>query len=302
MYSSQIPGPAHGTSQHPWPVAPGHPTPYPGFTPTNTQQPAQGFPPPPNYGAPQGYPPQYQQQPYPPQAQPYSDPSAPAHSGYPPGYGQPMVQQPLPNYGGRTPARGELATMQVETLPERYRIQPSRPRWLLISLAAMVSVVGAAVITFFVIRQSRESHRPSSLVIDSVPEGAQVFVDNVQLPTTTPATFTARPGERHDVRVELAKHKPYHEAAVLPAAGGELRLNAVLQTLTGRIIIDSLPSGADIYIDGQLRGHTPTKLEDIDLEHVQKLELRHREFGTKVVPLTWPEDGVLTLNVNLKNP
>ena len=293
VYSPHMPGPAHGTSQHPWPVAPGQPTPYPGFTPTSTQQPQQ---------PPQGYPPQPYQHPYQPPAQPYMDPNAAAQSGYPPGFAQPMPQQLPPQYGGRMPGRGELATMQVETLPERYRIQPNRPRWLLISLAAMMSVVGAALITFLVIRSSRESHRPSSLVIDSVPEGAQVFVDDVLLPTPTPATYTARPGERHDVRVELAKHKPYHEAAVLPAAGGELRLNAVLQTRTGRIIIDSVPSGADIYIDGQLRGHTPTKLEDVDLEHVQKLELRHREFGTKVVPLTWPDDGVLTLNVNLKNP
>jgi len=98
----------------------------------------------------------------------------------------------------------------------------------------------------------------------------------------------------------LAGHKPYEDDIVVPTTGGEYRVQPVLQLLTGKIAIDSSPGGAEIYIKGELRGRTPTVLIDIEIGSTKELELRHKDYGSRTIPLTWPESGEIKLNIDLK--
>jgi hypothetical protein len=67
-----------------------------------------------------------------------------------------------------------------------------------------------------------------------------------------------------------------------------------LQQITGKIIVDSQPGGAEIWLDGQLRGRTPTTLNDIDMATTKKLELRLKDYQPFVSELKWPPNGQLS--------
>ena len=82
--------------------------------------------------------------------------------------------------------------------------------------------------------------------------------DGTRLTDKTPLTIDGVPvGTRHDIRVELARHQAYTETIDIPKTGGEVPVMALLKPITGKIVVDSQPSGAEIWIDGQnARSHT----------------------------------------------
>ncbi|MBP6633173.1 MAG: protein kinase, partial [Kofleriaceae bacterium] len=312
LASVPSPGPA---TLHGHPVgAPVPPPLQPGFPSYGA---AVGAPPPPGHGVgvgvvgvgvgpgpmPPGLPPGHYQ---PPQAGWPGGPGAP-----PPGGPYPQLAQVdqravgaavvLPGYGGGyqsqpTFTRQMQASLDVDEIPPQYRIQHRRPPWLLPVLGIAIAASLAAGLTYTLMRGEAGRPAAATLLIDSVPSGATVTVDGQVVANKTPLPFAAGPpGTSHDVRVELPRHRPYQQTVVIPAGGGEVRVTAVLPSLPGAIQIDSIPTGADIYIKGELRGRTATRLSDLDIESTRELELRHRDHGSRVVPLSWPDDGQLTL-------
>jgi hypothetical protein len=67
---------------------------------------------------------------------------------------------------------------------------------------------------------------------------------------------------------------------------------AQLTSLTGKIVINTMPGGAQIWINGQPRGTTPTTLSGIDIVSTSSIELLHKDFGKYAVPLKWDAAGV----------
>ena len=58
--------------------------------------------------------------------------------------------------------------------------------------------------------------------------------------------------------------------------------------------------GAEIRINGQLKGVTPKTVPDLDMRSANKLELRFQDYQPYVVDLKWPASGQITINANLK--
>src|SRR6185503_1506454 len=132
----------------------------------------------------------------------------------------------------------------------------------------------AAGVTFFIIKSTRESATPTvgSIHIESVPSGAEVLYDGTRLAGTTPMTVDSVPvGTRHEIRVELAHHKPHTETVDVPKTGGEQAITAVMDPITGKLLINTVPGGADIYIDGQPRGRSPATINDIDMAAAKRV-------------------------------
>ncbi|MDD1719699.1 MAG: PEGA domain-containing protein, partial [Methanoregulaceae archaeon] len=106
--------------------------------------------------------------------------------------------------------------------------------------------------------------------ITSNPPGAAIFLDNTfRGITPTSATFyisDVSPGY-HTVRLTLPEYKPYSEtfltrsgiihdihATLTPEAPGPL------PDTDGQITVESVPSGADVYLSNDFRGFTPLVL------------------------------------------
>jgi hypothetical protein len=307
LQATQPMQPPYGNPQGGYPQAGGnpggfHPAIAPGQIPGQHQLP-QHLQPGMQPGMQQGYP-QWPQapQPQPPQPQPPHGSPPPPFSQLQPqfgGYQQPY-QQSYPQMGP-TFTQQMRAMMEVDEIPSHFKVQSSGPRWFVLAIAALVAVTGAAIATYFILRRDAEPRPTASIAINTVPEGATVFVDSQQLPDKTPAVFEdSAPGKRHLIVVTLPRHRPVEKTVEVSAEGGEQRVLIPLQKINGKILITSIPEGADIFIKGDNRGRTPANLVDIEIETTRELELRHKDFGMRTIPLTWPDNGEITLQIDLK--
>lgn len=96
-----------------------------------------------------------------------------------------------------------------------------------------------------------------TLNLTSNPSGADVFIDGAFV-GVTPLTSSVDPG-RHTVRFDLAGYDSFSTGVVV-TAGQRQNVHASLQAQAraGTISFTSVPSGADVYVDGRHIGTTPT--------------------------------------------
>ena len=288
---------------------PGYPQGYPppGYSPG---YPPPGYPPqayPPGY-APPGYPPPATPPGSPPQAYPPGYPQQPPYPGapgYAPQHQQPMTPaalyqfQPAPTPMTLT---GQLRLFEVDEMPSQYKLGSARRRVFTYIIAAVLAISVAAGVTFLIIRSTRETAPTvGSVFVDSVPAGAEVTFDGTRLTDKTPLTVKNVPiGTRHEVKVELARHKPYTDTVDIPQTGREVPVMALLKPVTGKLVINSQPGGAEVWINGQNRGRTPTTINDVDLQSARKIELRLKDYAPYQQDLEWPSNGQITIDAKLR--
>jgi hypothetical protein len=108
-------------------------------------------------------------------------------------------------------------------------------------------------------------------------------------------------GSHHSVKVELARYKVYEDTVDVPKIGGEVGVMALLKPITGKLVINSVPGGAEIRINDQIRGRTPTTISDVDMDSSRRVELRLKDYQPYVQDLTWPGNGQIQIDVKLKH-
>ena len=196
---------------------------------------------------------------------------------------------------------GRMRAMEIDEIPAHFRIKREGPRWFVLAAIALTAVAAAASVTFLVLRANRQAAVASAaLRIESMPGGATVYVDDSRLPDPTPLVYKGvQPGGRYKVRVELARHVSYVKEVVISSAGGEEVLTPNLMPLTGTLRITSLPPGADIFINGTVRGRTPAVVSDLDLDNVKKIELRLSKYDPYQRELLWGDKTELTIDATL---
>ena len=77
---------------------------------------------------------------------------------------------------------------------------------------------------------------------------------------------------------------------------------ASLKAVADKILVESVPSNAEIRIDGALRGRTPATISDVDRESARLLELRlkdYQPFQKSLQDVVWPSDGKLKVYAKL---
>ena len=264
----------------------------------------------------------------PPQGQPYPPPQGQPYPGYPPhGYapqaypGYPVQAQGYPGQAGQVSPQGlyqfqpygqpppqkmtltgQLRLFEADELPSQYKLDAARRRWVTYIAAILVAVSVAASTTFFIIRATRSTDAPMGRIhIESVPPGAEVIYDGNRLTEKTPFTIDhIAVGTRHEIRVELPHHKTHAETVDIPKQGGQISVMALLKPITGKLVVNSVPGGAEIRINDQLRGRTPTTLTDIDMKSARRIELRLAGYEPYVQELVWPKTGQIDLDVKLQ--
>jgi hypothetical protein len=242
--------------------------------------------------------------PAPPPVPPYGHGSA-----MPPGYA-PMSPQAYPMSPGalyfQPPPHGlsptgQMRLLEIDEIPSQYKLGSGGRRWLIYVVAGALAVSVAAAVTFLIIRLTPKSvPTVGSVHVESFPPGGDVLFDGTRLTDKTPLTIDHAPvGTRHTIRIELAGHQPFEETIDIPRSGNEVSVLAKLAQVTGKILINSVPANAEIYINGQLRGRTPTTIQGVDMGSARRLELRLKEHQPFVQDLIWPADGVIRIDTKL---
>ncbi len=102
----------------------------------------------------------------------------------------------------------------------------------------------------------------SNVLLQSNPQGARVFVDEVELGKTGSEGFVAEimPG-KHDIRLALDGYQDWQYAIVVTDNQARSLPVVKLNPLYAKAKVDSKPSGARILVDGEFRGVAPLDIE-----------------------------------------
>lgn len=102
-----------------------------------------------------------------------------------------------------------------------------------------------------------------TLEIRTSPSDAEVYVDG-EFVGYSPVNYGTRPG-RHEVRVERSGYETWRET-VNVRPGSTATVDARLRQVqrTGSVSFSSEPSGAEVYVNGNYIGTTPTRSVSLD--------------------------------------
>ncbi len=158
------------------------------------------------------------------------------------------ARQSRPGAGGAPTARGSGIPVQA--------VGPSRSqRRLVIALTVVLLAAIAAGLAYTM--SSRQDHPPapkqvaaSSLLVESTPPGAAVFVSGEPTGLKTPTTLTGITKPQLELRLELPGHATVIRSVTIPA-GTVASAKVTMQPLQGRLVISDLPANASITVDGQ---------------------------------------------------
>jgi serine/threonine protein kinase len=292
----QQPSPVAGRYAQPGGAPPSQPPPYNGYAAD-----ASGLPMTPPVGVPQGQYPQPQYPSYPQQGYGYGYPQP----GYPQQPVSPQSLYQLQPYGAPPPQpmtlTGQLRLFEADEIPDKYKVASGPPKWIKLAIAGVLAVSVAAGVTFFIIKATRDAPpRVGSILVESVPSGAEVIFDGTRQAGTTPLKIESVPvSTRHEIKVEKARYKQHLEMVDVPRDGAAVRVSAVLATITGKLRVVTMPDGAEIWIDGTLRGRAPMTIDGLDMATAKRLELRLKDFQPHAQDLVWPDNGQITIDHKL---
>lgn len=126
------------------------------------------------------------------------------------------------------------------------------------------------------------SRTTGSFNIVSIPSGALILVDGVQK-GLTPFKIDNIPAGDHQVKLTKDGYQDLETTiTVIEKKVGELRVE--MKRYTGSFEVKSIPAGAQVFIDGDLKGITPLVIDDISVgQHLLRLIKEGYIEATKTV-------------------
>lgn len=97
------------------------------------------------------------------------------------------------------------------------------------------------------------------VTVDSLPPGASILLDG-EPAGTTPATVEVLQGE-HQLILQMPAFADWQKALRIKAGADQDLGQVQLQPAAGELALTSVPSGANVTLDGEFQGQTPLTLE-----------------------------------------
>jgi hypothetical protein len=97
----------------------------------------------------------------------------------------------------------------------------------------------------------------------SKPSGAMVFIDDEFRDVTPLRNYRVAPGE-HTLRIQKAGYRVHRGRFTVGAESGEPVHVSLQLAERGTLDIRSTPDGATVYLDGERRGRTPLRIDDLE--------------------------------------
>ncbi len=134
--------------------------------------------------------------------------------------------------------------------------------------------------------RARAERESVSFLVRSRPAGATVELDDEPVPGVTPLRLRLPVGEAALLRVSLRNHVSW-ERTVTPGGASRREVTAHLAPRTGWAQVRSIPSGAEVLMDGVPVGRTPVELGDLLLSEDQTLTLRREGYQDLEARIEW---------------
>jgi serine/threonine protein kinase len=198
---------------------------------------------------------------------------------------------------GRPPERH--FTSGDAPLPPSLRVRPRHTvRRVFLGLALATGAFAAGWAAF-----DRWDPFPANAVLEivSVPPGAAVAIDGRPLGQPTPVTVgLAQPLRPLLVALTLKGYHPWSTRTAFRPRERRHRLVASLTAASGRLIVDSNPQGAEVYLNQVLRGTTPLTLSNLALTDRFTIELRQRGYQSERRVVRWESASEHRLSISLR--
>jgi formylglycine-generating enzyme required for sulfatase activity len=101
---------------------------------------------------------------------------------------------------------------------------------------------------------------PGRLGVNSQPPGAKVLIDGEFIGETPFSAVPVEAGE-HSLQVQAQRYLPLEQTLLVTGRDIQQQLELALEPAWAEVIVDSLPQGATILVDGEVAGTTPSVLE-----------------------------------------
>ena len=181
----------------------------------------------------------------------------------------PVREDPTERTLERPPHRGDPFTtshdLTVVTVPRRRR------PWLPVALALGVIATGATAWHLGRPQAAPLRERSARVEVRSVPPGASVELDGRRV-GTTPLTIDEVPDARAQLVVIRSGYERW-ETTLDPDQPRD-RVVAVLRQQRRAIRVESTPSEASVFVDGDFRGQAPLDLGALNVGREYRLELQ----------------------------
>jgi hypothetical protein len=144
----------------------------------------------------------------------------------------------------------------------------------------------------------------ATLVVQTTPSGAAVFVDGREAGTTPVALADLSPGSEHALRVEKNGYNDLEQKVTVPEPGtrAEVQLALVHTPELATVRIDSDPPGAELLQNGELIAGVRTPVADYMLQvgRAYSLTLRAPGYAPETVTVTAEGGQAQTVAVRLR--
>lgn len=118
----------------------------------------------------------------------------------------------------------------------------------------------------------------ATAVVASTPPGAKIYLNDQETPFTTPATIPDLPLNQEQTLGLYLKNYQYYKVPLLLQAGESKHFHVALVLDFATLAISSKPSGAEVWINGQLAGITPLTQEQLRPGKILLLEIKQEGF------------------------
>lgn len=143
----------------------------------------------------------------------------------------------------------------------------------------LVILVLLSVILIAVALLQLTNQKTGSIVIDSFPRKASVYLDG-EFKGETPISIKNLTFKKYTVRISFENYKDYVEDVTLTGNNPKKVIYAILEHKTFSINVSSDPENADVYLDGILKGKTPLVITDIVQGEKHILEIKLDNYET----------------------
>ena len=171
-----------------------------------------------------------------------------------------------------------------------------------LALVGLLAVVGLGLVVAAILFLLLPGRVDPTVEVISVPKGAQVVFDGKRLVETTPVVIPVTDLEqRHSVKVSLTNYQIWQRNLTLSEDDPRVRVLAVLTPIYGKLEVRSTPKDADVYINGEHRGKTPTTVDNLPPDEDVNIELRKRGYKPATRTLKWSGQTYLNAEITLRS-
>src|SRR5690606_14608408 len=176
-----------------------------------------------------------------------------------------------------------------------------------VALALLVVAIVGGIATFALTRsETGAAAGPGTIVVESTPPGAAIWVDGERRPERTPATLEGLPvGVTYSVKLTHDGFAPHTEEVALSEAEPNAELKVALRRPTASdfavIRVRTIPAGAQVLLNGRDTGlTTPAMVPEVLPGQAHTLALALEGYVTRSEQITLEAGQVAELSFELE--